>query len=158
MLMPDRQAVLRDAVDQLLDAVGRGEVRSPSDCVRVLREMTEPRPCAGCGQPRVEPQEPCPHCDLGNVVPVTAEDLLGSVPPGDLRIHVPGLGEQSLHPRAEVLRLREQVADALAQIRPLEAQVERLSCLLLATLPDDCGDPDCEHHECSLRRELEARP
>lgn len=98
MLMPDRQAVLRDAVDQLLDAVGRGEVRSPSDCVRVLREMTEPRPCAGCGQPRVEPQEPCPHCDLG------------SVPPGDLRIHVPGLGEQSLHPRAEVLRLREQVA------------------------------------------------
>lgn len=110
MLMPDRQAVLRDAVDQLLDAVGRGEVRSPSDCVRVLREMTEPRPCAGCGQPRVEPQEPCPHCDLGNVVPVTAEDLLGSVPPGDLRIHVPGLGEQSLHPRAEVLRLLEQVA------------------------------------------------
>lgn len=110
MLMPDRQAVLRDAVDQLLDAVGRGEVRSPSDCVRVLREMTEPRPCAGCGQPRVEPQEPCPNCDLGNVVPVTAEDLLGSVPPGDLRVHVPGLGEQSLHPRAEVLRLREQVA------------------------------------------------
>lgn len=105
-------------------------------------------------------------CDAERLVAVVpdhaGEDGCQTTADSDLiasyRTLAPLLASECMDLVQKLRQERERSADALAQIRPLEAKVERLSCLLIATLPDDCGDHDCEHHECSLRRELEARP